>query len=112
VLASLRTITPRITDPLAEQWTRGVARAVKYLQQLDVAGRQFVELELDDIAKVTGARNDSLAVARARLDEAVRAGTVSDRDYVKLMWNRVLRDDELMRTASGALHDRTWPPLV
>ena len=43
VLASLRTITPRIADPLASQWTRGVARAVKYLQRIDVDGRQFVD---------------------------------------------------------------------
>ena len=47
ILASLRTITPRIADPLASQWTRGVARAVKYPQRIDVDGRQFVDLELD-----------------------------------------------------------------
>ena len=38
VLGSLRTITPRISDPLANQWTKGVARVVKYLQDIDASG--------------------------------------------------------------------------
>ncbi len=112
VLASLRTITPRIADPLASQWTRGVARAVKYLQRIDVDGRQFVELELDEIADALGTRYESIAAARAAVDAAVRHGRLDDRQYLTLIWNRVLRDDELMSSSSGALHDRTWPPLL
>jgi aminoglycoside phosphotransferase (APT) family kinase protein len=111
LLASLRTIAPRIADPLASQWTRGVARAVKYLQRIDIDGRQFVECELDEIAATTGTRYQSIAAARAGVDDAVRAGDIDDRQYVALIWNRVLRDDELMSSASGALHDRTWPPV-
>jgi aminoglycoside phosphotransferase (APT) family kinase protein len=111
VLASLRTIAPRIADPLASQWTRGVARAVKYLQRLDVDGRQFVELELDEIAKAIGSRYESITAARSAVDAAVRAGTLDDRAYLALIWTRVMRDDELMGSASGALHHRTWPPL-
>ena len=38
VLGSLATIVPRIADPLASQWTKGVARVVKYLQELDARG--------------------------------------------------------------------------
>jgi aminoglycoside phosphotransferase (APT) family kinase protein len=112
VLASLRTIAPRISDPLAAQWTRGVARTVKYLQELDVAGRQYADLELSDMAEVLGVRPESVGTGRLALAEALDRGTLSSADYVELMWNKVLRDDELMRTASGALHDRTWPPLV
>ena len=40
VLGSLQTIVPRIADPLANQWTKGVARVVKYLQDLDASGRR------------------------------------------------------------------------
>lgn len=112
VLASLRTIAPRISDPLAAQWTRGVARAVKYLQELDIAGRQYADLELTEIAGLLGARPESVVAGRAALAEALDEGKLSNADYVQFMWNKVLRDDELMRTASGALHDRTWPPLV
>jgi hypothetical protein len=111
VLTSLRTITPRIADPLASQWTRGVARVVKYLQRVDVDGAQFVDLELEEIAGAIGERHESIDSARAAADAAVDRGRLDDRDYLTLVWNRVLRDDELMSSASGALHDRTWPPL-
>jgi aminoglycoside phosphotransferase (APT) family kinase protein len=112
VLAVLRTTAPRISDPLAAQWTRGVARAVKYLQELDIAGRQYADLELAEIAGILGAWPESVLAGRAALAEALDEGKLSTADYVQFMWNKVLRDDELMRTASGALHDRTWPPLA
>jgi aminoglycoside phosphotransferase (APT) family kinase protein len=112
VLGSLATIVPRISDPLASQWTKGVARMVKYLQELDGAGRQYAELEGDEIGRLLGRRPVSVAVGRTELAEAARAGRVSDEDYVQYMWHKVQRDDHLMRTASGALHDRTWPPVL
>ena len=112
VLGSLATIVPRIADPLASQWTKGVARVVKYLQELDGAGRQYAELERDEIAELLGRRPVGLAEGRTELAEAARAGRVSDEDYVQYMWHKVQRDDHLMRTASGALHERTWPPVV
>jgi aminoglycoside phosphotransferase (APT) family kinase protein len=112
VLASLRTIAPRVSDPLAAQWTRGVARAVKYLQELDITGRQYDDLELAEIAELLGTQPDSIAAGRAALAAALAEGKLDDADYVGFIWNKILRDDELMGTASGALHDRTWPPLV
>jgi len=54
------------------------------------------------------------------LKEVDRAGVVepaaqdpgqSDADYVRELWRQVQRDDYLMREASGALRERTWPPL-
>ena len=41
----------------------------------------------------------------------VGEGAVKDEDYVRYLWRQVQRDDYLMRTASGALRERTWPPL-
>jgi hypothetical protein len=112
VLGSLRSIVPRIADPLASQWTKGVARVVKYLQDLDASGRQFAELETDEIASLLGHRPDSLRQGREDLADAARAGKVGDDAYVRYMWHKVLRDDHLMRHASGALHERTWPAVV
>jgi aminoglycoside phosphotransferase (APT) family kinase protein len=112
VLGSLRTIVPRIADPLASQWTKGVARVVKYLQDLDASGRQFAALEADEIASLLGHRPDSLQQGREDLADAARAGKVGDDAYVRYLWHTVLRDDHLMRHASGALHERTWPPVV
>jgi aminoglycoside phosphotransferase (APT) family kinase protein len=112
VLGSLRTIVPRIGDPLASQWTKGVARVVKYLQDLDASGRDFERLETDEITSLLGHEPVSLQAGRLELAEAARAAKVSDPDYVRYMWNKVLRDDHLIRNASGALHRRHWPPLV
>jgi aminoglycoside phosphotransferase (APT) family kinase protein len=112
VLASLQTIVPRIADPLAGQWTKGVARVVKYLQELDASGRDFAALENEEIAALLARRPATLDEGRAELAAAARAGRVSDEDYVRYMWHKVIRDDHLMRTASGALHDRTWPPVI
>ncbi len=112
VLGSFQTIVPRIADPLAAQWTKGLARAVKYLQEIDRSGREYDELERADIAAVLGHDSATLPAARRELAAASQAGTVADEDYVRVFWNKVMRDDHLMRTASGALHDRTWPPLV
>jgi aminoglycoside phosphotransferase (APT) family kinase protein len=112
VLGSLKTIVPRISDPLANQWTKGVARVVKYLQDLDASGRAFAELEHEEINRLLGVGPDDLTQARLALADAARQGQVTDRDYVTYFWNKVQRDDHLMRHASGALHERTWPPLT
>jgi aminoglycoside phosphotransferase (APT) family kinase protein len=111
-LGMLRTITPRIGDPLAAQWTKGVARILRYLEATDAAGRTCAARELDEIAAALGARSDSVAAGRAALAEASRNGSITDDDYIRHVWNQVMRDDFLMKSASGALHERTWPPLT
>ncbi len=110
-LGMLQTIVPRIEDPLASQWSKGVARVVKYLKEMDRAGRAFEQAELDDLARLLGTAPPSVEEGRRRLADALRQGTVSDRDYIAYVWNKVRRDDHLMRTASGALRERTWPPI-
>jgi aminoglycoside phosphotransferase (APT) family kinase protein len=111
-LGMLRTITPRIGDPLAAQWTKGVARILRYLEATDAAGRTCAASELDEIAAALGGRPDSVAAGRAALAEASRNGSIADDDYIRHIWNQVMRDDFLMKSASGALHERTWPPLT
>src|SRR5215207_3379568 len=112
VLAMLRTITPRIEDPLATQWTKGVARLVTYLRDIDASGRQFAALEVADLAVLLGDPPETVLAGREAAAAATAAGEIPDEDYVRYLWNRVLRDDHLMRNASGALQRRTWPPLV
>jgi hypothetical protein len=48
---------------------------------------------------------------REALVDAVHDGDVTLEDYVGYHWNRLRRDDHLMRHASGALFDRGWPDL-
>jgi hypothetical protein len=52
-----------------------------------------------------------VSTGRAALAERVALGVVDERTYVAQLWRGIKRDDYLMRTASGALRDRTWPPL-
>jgi aminoglycoside phosphotransferase (APT) family kinase protein len=110
-LQNLQVIVPRIEDRLASQWAKGVARVVKYLKELDRSGRAFENAELADLAALLGHRVESLREARRELARAAREGAVTDEDYVRYLWRQVQRDDYLMRTASGALRERTWPPL-
>jgi hypothetical protein len=110
-LGALRRIVPRIDDPLASQWVKGIARMVKYLKELDQYGKTFERQELDDIAHLHGDVPEEIDAARRRLADAADAGTVTDDDYVRTAWRRVQRDNFLLRTASGALGERSWPPL-
>jgi hypothetical protein len=111
-LDNLQIIVPRIDDRLASQWTKGVARVVKYLKELDRSGRAFADAELDDLAGLLGTRPESVAAGKRALEAAIAADAVADVDYVRYLWRQVQRDDHLMRTASGALSQRTWPPLI
>jgi aminoglycoside phosphotransferase (APT) family kinase protein len=110
-LGMLRIAAPRIADPLAAQWTKGVARVLRYLRDVDAAGRAHVAVELDELAAELGTRPSTVTAGRELLDTAHRTGRLADESYVGHLWNRVMRDDELMRSASGALHERTWPAL-
>jgi len=111
-LTMLRTVAPRIEDPLAAQWTKGVARILRYLKETDASGRAETSLELARLSALLGHPAESVAAGRADLGEAFRRGAVSEEQLVRELWHRVMSDDELMRTASGALHDRGWPPLA
>jgi aminoglycoside phosphotransferase (APT) family kinase protein len=110
-LNALSTIVPRIDDALASQWSKGVARALKYLKQVDLSGNDFDAVDLDEIAGLLGTRPESVRTGRSALVDAVRAGAVAQDAYVRYLWRQAMRDDYLMREASGALRTRTWPPL-
>jgi aminoglycoside phosphotransferase (APT) family kinase protein len=111
-LDNLQVIVPRIDDPLAAQWTKGVARVVKYLKELDHLGRAYDAAERDDLAKLVGIEPATVGDGRLALDTAMAHGAIADEDYLRYVWRQVQRDDYLMRTASGALSERTWPPLT
>lgn len=110
-LHNLQVIVPRIADPLASQWSKGVARVVKYLKELDRAGRAFADAERDDLGELLGYQPETVAQGRRALEVANAEGAVADDEFVRYLWNQVQRDDHLVRGASGALRERTWPPL-
>jgi aminoglycoside phosphotransferase (APT) family kinase protein len=111
-LAALEAVVPRIDDPLGSQWSKGVARAIKYLKEIDLSGPAFAAAELDDLAGLLGYRPESVRAGRVAVAERVHTGTVDDERYIRYQWRQVQRDDYLMREASGALRHRAWPPLT
>lgn len=111
VLESLRGATPRIEDRTASAVVKGVARTVKYLKESARNAAYFEGHEIESIARLLGARPSSLAEGRRALYAAAVERRVSDEDYVRYHWDRLIRDDFLMRTAAGAVYQRTWPAL-
>jgi aminoglycoside phosphotransferase (APT) family kinase protein len=111
LLDNLAAIVPRIGDRGASSVVKGVARHLKYLKELHRNGALFIREELDDINALTGPSYPALSVARPALAEAAREGRVSIEAYVRYHFRRMVRDDWLMRTASGAMYERAWPIL-
>ena len=111
-LAVLRAAAGQAGDPLAARWTKGAARLVKYLQECDRVGAVLDRDEIAELAKLLGETPASVEEGRAALARRTIDGEIPVLDYVAQMWKGVQRDDYLMRTASGALYDRTWPPIT
>ncbi len=111
LLDQLQTMVGRIDDLTTASMGKAVARQLKYLKELDRSGDLFAAEELDDISRLLEKPQPSLLDARPALVEGVRQGRVALVDYLDYHWRRQRRDDHLMRFASGALFDRSWPPL-
>jgi hypothetical protein len=111
LLDNLSAVVPRIGDRGASTVVKGVARHLKYLKEIDRNGRLFESQELDDITALLGRSFEGLAEARPALGEAARDGRVPLEDYLGYHFRRMVRDDWLMRTASGSMYQRAWPPL-
>jgi hypothetical protein len=90
---------------------KGVARIVKYLEQVNAHGAFFDACEISDLEALLGCAVENIDSGRRKLEAATRGGAVSDQDYVQYLWCRVVREQELARPAMGALADRHWPAL-
>ena len=112
VLRQLQVMVPMIADAKAASLAKGVARQIKYLKEVDREGHLFEQMEFEEIARHLGRSPSSLAQGRADLAEAARAHRVSFEAYFLYHWNRMIRDDHLMREASGRLYTRSWPALA
>jgi hypothetical protein len=112
VLAQLQTMVPLIADAKAGRLAKGVARQVKYLKEIDRNYGLFERQELADISHLLGRTVGSLAEGRPALAAAAREGKVSFEGYLLYHWGRVVRDDHMLREASGKVFQRSWPELV
>jgi aminoglycoside phosphotransferase (APT) family kinase protein len=111
VLAQLQTMVPMIAERKASALAKGVARQVKYLKEIDRNAHLFEARELADISRLLGRTVGSTAEGRPALAEAAREGKVGLEGYFHYHWNRMVRDDHMMREASGRMYQRAWPAL-
>jgi prepilin-type processing-associated H-X9-DG protein len=111
VLDQLSAIAGESGERATATRAKAAARTVKHLRELDRSGDLLAMQEREDIARLLGRAAPDATEARRALVDAVRAQRVSFADYVDYHWRRLRRDDHLMRFASGAMFDRSWPPL-
>jgi aminoglycoside phosphotransferase (APT) family kinase protein len=112
VLHQLQTMVPLLADAKASRLAKGVARQIKYLKEIDRNYGLFEREELADMSRLLGRTVSALDEGRPALAEAAREGKVSFEGYFHYHWNRMVRDDHMMREASGRLFRRAWPALT
>jgi hypothetical protein len=112
VLGQLKDMVPRIEDRTAASSAKAIARQLKLIRALDRNGELFAGQERDDLGELLGRAPATLPEGRRALVEAVTAGTIAFDRYLDYHWRRLRRDDHLMRDASGAIYERSWPELV
>ena len=112
VLGQLRAIVDRADDRAVSNHAKGAARQVKYLKELDRNRAFFEGHEVDDLGRLLGRTPPTVAAGRVELATAARDGKVELDDYLLYHWTRLTRDDWMMREASGAMYERSWPELV
>jgi hypothetical protein len=111
VLEQLAEIGSRSEDRAASNLAKGAARQIKFLKETYLNGSLFEAEESDHIGRLLGSRPRSLEQGRSDLSRAAIEGRVGFEAYLLYQWERLVRDDWLMRTASGAMYDRAWPSL-
>jgi aminoglycoside phosphotransferase (APT) family kinase protein len=112
VLGQLRDLVERVDDRAVSNLAKGAARQVKYLKELDRNRVLFEERELDDLGRLLDGTPPTLAAGREALVDAAREGKVDLDDYLLYHWARLVRDDWMMRDASGSMYARGWPELT
>ena len=104
-------LVPRSEDPFVILRLKGLARVLKHLRDGDRLGSAFDAQELDDLEALLGTRPSSALAGRDALAAAIVGGGLMDADLVRYFYRNTLRRTELVRSASGALADRHYPPL-
>jgi hypothetical protein len=88
-----------------------MARTVKYLRQVDRAGRRHEQAELDDLGALLGSRPESIDAGSAALHERVRAGELTALDLLPYAAGQVARRTQLLVDAMGRLATSHLPVL-
>lgn len=113
VLEQLRVVVvPAIDDPFASQRAKSTARVLKYLREVDRAGNRPESAELDELARLLGARPSTVAEGRRALEAEVVAGRLGAVELLPYAWTRVQWEQRLRAGAMGVLATRHLPDLA
>lgn len=104
-------IVPRSTDPFVILRSKGVARMVKYLRELDRLGDAAEVANLDELTELLGARPKSVSEGVAAVLDLFGSGAIELADVVRVLHRQTLRELQLLRPAMGVLADRSFDPL-
>jgi aminoglycoside phosphotransferase (APT) family kinase protein len=104
-------IVPRSTDPFVILRSKGVARMLKYLREMDRLGSAAEAADLDDLAELLGARPESVAEGIAEVLDRFGSGSIDVTSVVRVLHRRTLRETQILRPAMGVLAERTFDPL-
>ncbi|MDT5338096.1 MAG: hypothetical protein QOD90_3601 [Mycobacterium sp.] len=104
-------IVPRSTDPFVILRSKGVARMLKYLREMDRFGSAAEVADLDDLADLLGARPESVAQGIAEVLDRFGSDSIDVTSVVRVLHRRTLREMQILRPAMGVLAERTFDPL-
>ena len=105
------TVVPAIGDPFAAQRAKSIARALKYLREVDRTGDRPATAELDAATTLLGTRPGSVDDARAELERRVVAGELGAVDLLPYQWTRVQWEQARRAGAMGVLAERHLPTV-
>jgi hypothetical protein len=99
-----------LSDPVARYRAKGMARVVKYLQQVDRYAQPFALQEAQDLADALGSDQPIVDVIEGRdaLSAAIRDGQVQARRVLVYLARQSARDSLLGAPAVGALAARSF----
>jgi aminoglycoside phosphotransferase (APT) family kinase protein len=104
-------IVPGSTDPFVAARTKGLARVLKYLRELDQRGGALEAAERNDLAELVGHEVTDLDAARVEFTDLVAAQGVDAAATLRYLARRSARETELMAGSMGALASRHLDPL-
>jgi hypothetical protein len=111
-LAQLReVIVPLSTDPFVVLRSKGLARVLKYLREVDRYASAADEQQRAELAALLGDVHVGTGEGIASLVKAVVAGTIPEDLLLGYFARQVARETALLRPAMGVLADRRFDPL-
>lgn len=116
MLTQLREIiVPGSSDPFVAARSKGLARVLKYLRQVDQRGAALEAAEHADLAELIGHRigdtDADIDAARQELSERIATQTIDDAVILRYLGRRASRETQLLAGSMGALATRHLDPL-